>query len=84
MPRILDPFRFVLIAIAGWMNQRQLHTLSQSQLHSRRPPRLDTAWPSHTLLGMWTWANGATCSNRPLRTFGTLSEGPDHRTRAQA
>src|SRR5512141_1907728 len=24
MSRILDPFRFVLISIAGWMNQRQL------------------------------------------------------------
>jgi hypothetical protein len=23
MPRILDPVQFVLIAIAGWMNQRQ-------------------------------------------------------------
>src|SRR5216684_3461174 len=23
MPRVLDPFRFVLIAVAGWMNQRQ-------------------------------------------------------------
>ncbi len=24
MSRVLDPFRFVLIAVAGWMNQRQL------------------------------------------------------------
>jgi hypothetical protein len=23
MPRVLDPFRFVLIALSGWMNQRQ-------------------------------------------------------------
>src|SRR6185369_5056318 len=23
MPRVLDPFRFVLISVAGWMNQRQ-------------------------------------------------------------
>jgi len=23
MPRVLDPFRFLLIAIAGWMNQHQ-------------------------------------------------------------
>jgi hypothetical protein len=23
MPRVLDPFRFVLVAVAGWMNQRQ-------------------------------------------------------------
>lgn len=27
MPRLLDPFRFVLIAVAGWMNQRQLHVI---------------------------------------------------------
>lgn len=27
MPRVLDPFRFVLICIAGWMNQRQLHII---------------------------------------------------------
>jgi putative transposase len=27
MPRVLDPFRFVLIAVAGWMNQRHLHTI---------------------------------------------------------
>jgi hypothetical protein len=24
MSGVLDPFRFVLIAVAGWMNQRQL------------------------------------------------------------
>jgi len=24
MPRVLDPFRFVLIAVAAWMNQDQL------------------------------------------------------------
>jgi len=23
MPRVLDPFRFLLIAVAGWINQRQ-------------------------------------------------------------
>ena len=27
MPRALDPFRFVLIAVAGWMNQRQLQII---------------------------------------------------------
>ena len=27
MPRVLDPFRFVLIAVAGWMNQRQLEII---------------------------------------------------------
>jgi hypothetical protein len=24
MPTVLDPFRFLLIAVAGWMNQHQL------------------------------------------------------------
>jgi hypothetical protein len=28
MPRVLDPFRVVLISIAGWMNQRQLLSLT--------------------------------------------------------
>ena len=27
MSRVLDPFRFVLIAVAGWMNQRQLQAM---------------------------------------------------------
>jgi putative transposase len=27
MPRVLDLFRFVLIAMAGWMNQRQLQMI---------------------------------------------------------
>lgn len=27
MPRLLDPFRFLLVAVAGWMNQRQLHVI---------------------------------------------------------
>jgi hypothetical protein len=27
MPRILDPFRFVLIAVGGWMNQHQLQII---------------------------------------------------------
>jgi len=27
MPRVLDPFRFLLIAVAGWMNQRQLQMI---------------------------------------------------------
>jgi hypothetical protein len=24
MPRVLDPFRFLLVAVAGWMNQHQI------------------------------------------------------------
>jgi hypothetical protein len=27
MPTVLDPLRFVLIAVAGWMNQRQLQMI---------------------------------------------------------
>src|SRR3982750_1557798 len=27
MPRVLDPFRFLLIALAGWMNQQQVQTI---------------------------------------------------------
>jgi hypothetical protein len=27
MPRVLDPFRFLLITVAGWMNQRQLQMI---------------------------------------------------------
>jgi len=27
MPRVLDPFRFVVIAASGWMNQHQLHII---------------------------------------------------------
>jgi len=38
MPRVLDPFRFVLISIAGWMNQRQLQIIDylREQLSGRR------------------------------------------------
>jgi hypothetical protein len=27
MPRVLDPIQFVMIGLAGWMNQRQLRTI---------------------------------------------------------
>ena len=27
MPRMLGPFRFLLIAVAGWMNQRQVRII---------------------------------------------------------
>jgi putative transposase len=45
MPRTLDPFRFLLIAVAGWMNQQQQHAIEylreenrilRAQLGSRR------------------------------------------------
>jgi hypothetical protein len=35
MPRVLDPFRFVLISIAGWMNQRQLHIIDYLREENR-------------------------------------------------
>src|SRR6476646_2971926 len=35
MPRILDPFRFVLIAVAGWMNQRQLEIIDYLREENR-------------------------------------------------
>jgi len=45
MPRVLNPIQFVMIALAGWMNQRQLQTIEylreenrvlREQLGSRR------------------------------------------------
>ena len=27
MPRVLDPFQFLLVAVAGWMNRRQQRTI---------------------------------------------------------
>src|SRR5512140_3571902 len=35
MPRALDAFRFVLIAVAGWMNQRHLHTIDYLREENR-------------------------------------------------
>jgi len=35
MPRVLDPFRFVLIAVAGWMNQRQLQAIDYLREENR-------------------------------------------------
>src|ERR1700688_3625900 len=35
MPRALDPFRFVLIAVAGWMNQRQLQIIDYLREENR-------------------------------------------------
>jgi len=31
--RVFDPFRFLLIAVSGWMNQRQLQSLT---IYARR------------------------------------------------
>jgi hypothetical protein len=35
MPRVLDPFRFVLIAVAGWMNQHQLQIIDYLRQENR-------------------------------------------------
>ena len=35
MPTVLDPFRFILIALAGWMNQRQLHVIEYLREENR-------------------------------------------------
>jgi hypothetical protein len=57
MSTLLDPFRFVLIAVAGWMNQRQLQAIEylkeenrvlREQLGDRRcglPMTNVVAWP---------------------------------------
>jgi hypothetical protein len=35
MPRVLDPFRFVLTAVAGWMNQRQRQSMDYLREENR-------------------------------------------------
>jgi transposase len=35
MPTALDPFRFLLISLAGWMNQRQLHAIEYLREENR-------------------------------------------------
>src|ERR1700676_5593053 len=35
MPKTLDPFRFLLIAVAGWMNQRQQHAIEYLREENR-------------------------------------------------
>jgi len=35
MPRVLDPFRFVLISLAGWMNQRQMQMIDYLREENR-------------------------------------------------
>src|ERR1044072_4275658 len=35
MPNILDPFRFVVIALAGWMNQKQQHAIEYLREENR-------------------------------------------------
>ena len=35
MPRVLDPFRFVLLTMAGWMNQRQQQVIEYLREENR-------------------------------------------------
>ena len=35
MPRVLDPFWLVVIAVAGWMNQRQLQIIDYLREENR-------------------------------------------------
>src|SRR4051812_14031961 len=35
MPRMLDPFQFLLVAVAGWMNQHQQHTMEYLREENR-------------------------------------------------
>ena len=35
MPKALDPFQFVLIAVAGWMNQQQRQVIDYLQEENR-------------------------------------------------
>ncbi len=35
MPRVLDPFRFVVVAVAGWINQRQLQAIAYLREENR-------------------------------------------------
>ena len=35
MPKTLDPFRFLLIAVAGWMNQEQQHAIAYLREENR-------------------------------------------------
>jgi hypothetical protein len=35
MPKVLNPFRFVLMAVAGWMNQRQLQVIDYLREENR-------------------------------------------------
>ena len=35
MRTVLDPFRFLLVAVSGWMNQRQLEVIDYLREESR-------------------------------------------------
>jgi putative transposase len=35
MPRVLDPFQFLILAVSGWMNQRQRQTIEYLREENR-------------------------------------------------
>ncbi len=35
MSKLLDPFRFLLVTVAGWMNQRQLQVIEYLREENR-------------------------------------------------
>ena|ERR1017187_5379480 len=63
MPKTLDPFRFLLFAVAGWMNQQQQHAIEylreenrilRVQLGSRRLRFTDDQLRPHVNFGAET------------------------------
>src|SRR5258707_10635413 len=47
MPRVLDPFRFILIAVGGWMNQHQVNVVNAQYtktLPGRKTDVLECQW----------------------------------------
>ena len=49
VPQILDPFRFLLLAVSGWMNQHQLPVMEYLREENRvlREQRGDRRWRFH-------------------------------------
>jgi hypothetical protein len=73
MARVLDPFRCVLITVAGWMNQRQMDVIDYlreenrvlreqlGQLYFHEPGRADgdlAQDPRRSMLGLFVGASG--------------------------
>jgi hypothetical protein len=44
MPRFLDPLRFVLISVAGWMSQRHLQAIDYLREENRVQNILTSRW----------------------------------------
>src|SRR5262249_4261279 len=93
MSGVLDPFRFVLIAVAGWMNQRQLqgHRLpsrreSYSARATRRAPLAAQRRPAPSIgrqgQGFRTEAfggGGHHCDARNLARLASQTDRPEVR-----